>query len=273
MCRNVKCLLKGVRNKLLTWTARQVGVVLLEPKNHNVKPLAILLEWPWQTLYMTRKDYAITLVYRITKLSKMCYDRLDQQRFISVTGTVFRQLSMYLISFSSPSSSWEAIAPTSNCRGCSRYPSQMYMADLPTLPHWAEAFRISRPASDLPHLLKIFRFQLKSDQHVFPVWTLMQLTWQSNSYHDHSSLSCPLISWGTVKTETLPALCNKNNKPIDLIHLRCGWQLTLLRERKGIYGVLGKCSPRNFVPHRKCVFPKHAHSSQFKHRLGLRLSH
>ena len=94
--------------------------------------------------------------------------------------------------------------------------------DLPTLPHWAEAFRISRPASDLPHFYKIFRFQLKSDQHVFPVWTAMQLTWLSTSYHDHSSLSCPLISWGSVKTETLPALCNKNNKPIDLIHLRCG---------------------------------------------------
>ena len=133
--------------------------------------------------------------------------------------------------------------------------------DLPTLPHWAEAFRISRPASDLPHFHKIFRFQLKSDQHVFPVWTAMQLTWLSTSYHDHSSLSCPLISLGSVKTETLPALCNKNNKPIDLIHLRCGWQLTLLRERKGIYGVSGKCSPPNFVPHRKCVFPKHAHSS------------
>ena len=87
--------------------------------------------------------------------------------------------------------------------------------------------RISRPASDLPHFHKIFRFQLKSDQHVFPVWTAMQLTWLSTSYHDHSSLSCPLISWGSVKTETLPALCNKNNKPIDLIHLRCGWQLTL----------------------------------------------
>ena len=101
------------------------------------------------------------------------------------------------------------------------------IADLPTLPHWAEAFRISRPASDLPHFHKIFRFQLKSDQHVFPVWTAMQLTWLSTSYHDHSSLSCPLISWGSVKTETLPALCNKNNKPIDLIHLRCGWQLTL----------------------------------------------
>ena len=100
-------------------------------------------------------------------------------------------------------------------------------SDLPTLPHWAEAFRISRPASDLPHFYKIFRFQLKSDQHVFPVWTAMQLTWLSTSYHDHSSLSCPLISWGSVKTETLPALCNKNNKPIDLIHLRCGWQLTL----------------------------------------------
>ena len=67
---------------------------------------------------------------------------------------------------------------------------------------------------------------------MFPVWTAMQLTWLSTSYHDHSSLSCPLISWGSVKTETLPALCNKNNKPIDLIHLRCGWQLTLLRERK-----------------------------------------
>ena len=103
----------------------------------------------------------------------------------------------------------------------SRYP------DLPTLPHWAEAFRISRPASDLPHFHKIFRFQLKSDQHVFPVWTAMQLTWLSTSYHDHSSLSCPLISRGSVKTETLPALCNKNNKPIDLIHLWCGWQLTL----------------------------------------------
>ena len=101
--------------------------------------------------------------------------------------------------------------------------------DWPTLPHWAEAFRISRPASDLPHIHKIFRFQLKSDQHVFPVWTPMQLAWQSINYHDHSSLSCPLISWGWVKTETLPALCNKNNKPIDLIHLRCGWQLTLLR--------------------------------------------
>ena len=94
--------------------------------------------------------------------------------------------------------------------------------DWPTLPHWAEAFRISRPASDLPHIHKIFRFQLKSDQHVFPVWTPMQLAWQSINYHDHSSLSCPLISWGSVKTETLPALCNKNNKPIDLIHLRCG---------------------------------------------------
>ena len=103
----------------------------------------------------------------------------------------------------------------------------MALTDLPTLPHWAEAFRISRPASDLPHFHKIFRFQLKSDQHVFPVWTAMQLTWLSTSYHDHSSLSCPLISWGSVKTETLPALCNKNNKPIDLIHLRCGWQLTL----------------------------------------------
>ena len=106
----------------------------------------------------------------------------------------------------------------------------MVLTDLPTLPHWAEAFRISRPASDLPHFHKIFRFQLKSDQHVFPVWTAMQLTWLSTSYHDHSSLSCPLISWGSVKTETLPALCNKNNKPIDLIHLRCGWQLTLLRK-------------------------------------------
>ena len=104
------------------------------------------------------------------------------------------------------------------------------VTDLPTLPHWAEAFRISRPASDLPHFHKIFRFQLKSDQHVFPVWIAMQLTWLSTSYHDHSSLSCPLISWGSVKTETLPALCNKNNKPIDLIHLRCGWQLTLLRK-------------------------------------------
>ena len=76
------------------------------------------------------------------------------------------------------------------------------------------------------HIHKIFRFQLKSDQHVFPVWTPMQLAWQSINYHDHSSLSCPLISWGSVKTETLPALCNRNNKPIDLIHLRCGWQLT-----------------------------------------------
>ena len=100
-------------------------------------------------------------------------------------------------------------------------PFVLASTDLPTLPHWAEAFRISRPASDLPHFHKIFRFQLKSDQHVFPAWTAMQLTWLSTSYHDHSSLSCPLISLGSVKTETLPALCNKNNKPIDLIHLRC----------------------------------------------------
>ena len=126
----------------------------------------------------------------------------------------------------------------------------MVGTDLPTLPHWAEAFRISRPASDLPHLLKIFRFHLKSDRHVFPVWTPMQLTWQSTSYHDHSSPSCPLISWGTVKTETLPALCNKNNKPIDLIHLRCGWQLTLLRERKGIWCL------RKMFPTKLCASQK-----------------
>ena len=63
----------------------------------------------------------------------------------------------------------------------------MPRSDWPTLPHWAEAFRISRPASDLPHIHKIFRFQLKSDQHVFPVWTdatglaIDQLPWSQQS--------------------------------------------------------------------------------------------
>ena len=75
------------------------------------------------------------------------------------------------------------------------------------------------------------------------------------SYHDQSSLSCLLISWGSVKTETLPALCNKKNKPIDLIHLRCGWQLTLLLGWKGIYGVSGKCSPPNFLPQENVSLP------------------
>ena len=146
-------------------------------------------------------------------------------------------------------------------------------ADLPTLPHWAEAFRISRPASDLPHFHKIFRFQLKSDQHVFPVWTAMQLTWLSTSYHDHSSLSCPLISLGSVKTETVPALCNKNNKPIDLIHLRCGWQLTLHTPpgKEGHIWCLRKMLPTKLCASQKMCLSQTC--TLFKHRLGLRLSH
>ena len=91
-----------------------------------------------------------------------------------------------------------------------------------SLPHFKASFRPPAYSQNLPLSIKIWSacvYGLDS----------MQLAWQSINYHDHSSLSCPLISWGSVKTETLPALCNKNNKPIDLIHLRCGWQITLLR--------------------------------------------
>ena len=131
-----------------------------------------------------------------------------------------------------------------------------------SLPHFKANFRPPAFSQNLPLSIKIWSTCVSGLDSDATGLVIDQLPWSQQSI-------LPLISWGSVKTETLPALCNKNNKPIDLIHLRCGWQLHTPQDRKGIYGVSGKCSPPTFVS-RKCVFPKHA---LFKNRRGLRLSY
>ena len=52
-----------------------------------------------------------------------------------------------------------------------------------------------------------------------------------------------------------------NHKIHDLKPYNFAPNHTIFLSNHTISGVSGKCSPPNFVPHRKCVFPKHAHSS------------
>ena len=60
-------------------------------------------------------------------------------------------------------------------------PRERYHADWPTLPHWAEVFRISRPSSDLPPKLKIFRILKKVE--IFKIHAL-------NRGRDRRSRTC-----------------------------------------------------------------------------------